>query len=58
VLRLPGRYFGVKDIQDVALNQRKVEGMNSPPRCHFGGFQDAGVLGGKLIYPLELVEAA
>src|ERR1700722_9535487 len=48
VLRLPSRYFGIKHIQDIALNQRKVDGMNSPSRRHFLFRQDAGVLGGKL----------
>jgi hypothetical protein len=38
VLRLPSRYFGIKNIQYVALNQRKIEGVNSPSRRHLGGF--------------------
>jgi hypothetical protein len=30
VLRFPSRYFSVKNIQDVALNQCDVTGVNSP----------------------------
>jgi len=43
VMRLPGRYLSIKDIQNVALNQRDVLRVNSPTGCHLSGLQSCGV---------------
>src|SRR5882757_5303129 len=37
VMRLPGHYLSVKNIQNVALNQRNVLWVNSPTGCDLGG---------------------
>ena len=43
VMRLPGRYLSIKDIQNVALNQRDVLRVNSPTGCNLSGLQGCGV---------------
>jgi hypothetical protein len=46
VMRLPGGYFSIKNIQDIALNQPDVTWVDSPTGRNFRALQNRGVVVG------------